>query len=121
MSIQVPKVKFDEMELLVCCQQITEGFIPKTVFFAGTEYAITGSMSNNGDRFVFAYRVVCVYKYNGTLKPLEYSRHFLAVDLGERERCYNGLLTKNGKRRVVLVGDEVCFAKSQEGTQTALF
>lgn len=117
MGIQVPKVKFEEMRSRICCAEIAQGYIPKTVFYGGTEYVVTGS----GRGGVFVYRVVDLGRYIGTLKPLEYGRHFLAVDLGERARCYNGLLTKMNRRKLVIIGEEILFTESPEGTQTSLF
>lgn len=121
MKIQIPKVKFDEMQDKVCCQEITNGYVPTTVFYSGVEYVITGSLSKSENSEVFAYRIVSLEKYRGKLEPLEYRRHWLAVDMKERERCYNGMRTKHGKRSVVFVGEEINFSPSHEGTQTSLF
>ncbi|WP_028298741.1 hypothetical protein [Olivibacter sitiensis] len=88
MEISVTIVKFEELRDKTCAQQITEGYVPHTVFYGGDEYVATGSMGRlgQGDTVVFAYKVVPLSKYKGALKPMEYSRHFLAVDQGKRDR-----------------------------------
>lgn len=83
MEISVPQFKFEEFNNKSCCQYLIEGVVPNTIFYAGDEYVATGSMGRGdlSNRFIFAYRVVSIDKYNGILKPLEYNRHWLAVDL----------------------------------------
>lgn len=73
------------------------------------------------DMVVFAYKVMPLNKYKGELKPLEHSRHFLAVDQGERERSYEGMVTRHAKRKLVFVGNQIRFTKTNEGKQTTLF
>lgn len=123
MEISVPKAKFEEMRLNICGQQIINGYVQNTVLLAGLEYIVTtGSGNNDGSTVhVIAYRVAHLSKYKGSLKPLEYRMHFLAIDTGRRARGYNGMLIKHGQRKLVVVGGEVRFYPSDEGTQLGLF
>ncbi|MCL4639022.1 MAG: hypothetical protein M5Z89_08535 [Olivibacter sp.] len=123
MEIAVPIVKFEELRNKACAKQITEGYVPHTVFYRGDEYVATGSSSKLGlgNTVVFAYKVMPLNEYNGALKPLEYSSHFLAVGQGERDRSYEGMLTRHAKRKLVFVGEQIRFTKSDEGIQSSLF
>lgn len=120
MEISIPQVKFDEMSNNICGQQIAKGYISNTIMFAGSEYIIISGHGGN-KAHLSAYQVVHLSKYKGSLTPLEYRMHFLAVDTGRRARGYNGMLIKHGQRKLVLVGDEIHFFPSAEGMQLGLF
>ncbi|MER0442674.1 hypothetical protein [Emticicia sp. W12TSBA100-4] len=123
-ELQVPAYKFDEMCIILDAMSLADGDkVKHTCFYDKKEYIITsatGTGRGNGYDFLEGYRVEVFAMYKGTLKPLLRGEHWQQVELGRRQRTYQGRLIKHGVRKLV-VCEPHRFFKTDALTQTSLF
>jgi hypothetical protein len=112
--IFVPEAKFRELDKRNSAGTIAESGKAQTVTWLNDEYVPAGAMGTGGGgdwACIYGHKAVELSVYKGDLEPLPYSAHFGEVDKGKRERCYNGMLVKQGSRRLVMTGPEITFKK----------
>lgn len=103
-------------------QICTEGKIAFIHELFGKEVAVTGA-AGSGDAMnyaaVYCMEVVQLDKYKGELEPLAYGPHFIEVDKGNRERCYNGMTALFKKTPYVFIGKKMTFEVSNAAHRRA--
>lgn len=123
-ELYVPAYKFDEMSIILDPMSLSESEkVKHTCFYDKKEYIITsaqGSGRGGGYTFLEGYRVEVLSMYKGSLKPLLRGEHWQQVELGRRQRSYEGRLIKHGIRKLV-VCEPYTFYKTEALTQTSLF
>lgn len=123
-ELYVPAYKFDEMSIILDSMSLSESEkVKNTCFYDKKEYIITSARGSGDGRsydFLEGYRVEVLSMYKGELKPLERGEHWVEVELGRRERSYEGRLIKNGVRKLVIC-EPYLFYKTDALTQTSLF
>lgn len=123
-ELRVPAYKFDEMAIILDAMSLSESEkVKHTCFYDKKEYIITSARGTGrgvGYDFLEGYRVEVLSMYKGSLKPLDRGEHWQQVELGRRQRSYEGRLIKNGVRKLV-VCEPYRFIKTEALTQTSLF
>ncbi len=103
------------MSSKVSCSTISENSKVKgTVFYQNQEYVLTGSCSSylEGIISVWGNKVTPIEQYRGELKALSYREYRIEVNIGARERGYNGLIVYDHDRALVMEGPVITFLPS---------
>ena len=114
--IRVPENEFIAMGKTNQCATIgSTGKVTKTIHFEGKEYIITGTSSSGNEGLISAWGHECkdLLDYNDEIKPMSPSAQHRAIDAGERERGYRGLMVSHGVRILVMSGPQLTFKKEE--------
>lgn len=122
-EIKVPEYKYHEMAKQLNGSIAESDKITNSVFFENKEYIIchgVGTGTGAGWELLGGYRIEPLSSYKGTLKPLERGQHWQEVELGRRDRSYEGrLISKSGVKYVIC--ERYNFLQNTSDIQTKLF
>lgn len=123
-SLTANATKFEELWARYSGASIAEkGELSGMAIFDRMDATCTaiGGSASNGTGWLEVHRVVRLDLYKGELTPLHYAEHWAAVNRGERERDYNGMLVKWSGRQWVLCEGYRVTPSNVEVVQMSLF